>query len=214
MPATVGKPPLGCLSVRQTDKEWHINSINIEKIQSISTNTNFLSQVTGKLKIGTYTGPLQHGIVYSGGEAGALLVLWSGSDVAFSHSSCKRTSARQGCASQGALFCALCTRSSPWSELQNAGKRWTPSSSNVLFFLAREGLGYACRACGGEVAAAGPVQCPQQYLKVLPPVLTCLEGSTKPGKGSGWIQSWLWHPGLHYSHMAGEAAWPLLLPFM
>lgn len=28
-----------------------------------------LLQVTGKLKIGTYTGPLQHGIVYSGGEA-------------------------------------------------------------------------------------------------------------------------------------------------
>lgn len=25
-------------------------------------------QKTGKLKIGTYTGPLQHGIVYSGGE--------------------------------------------------------------------------------------------------------------------------------------------------
>lgn len=26
-----------------------------------------LSQTTGRLKIGTYTGPLQHGIVYSGG---------------------------------------------------------------------------------------------------------------------------------------------------
>lgn len=26
------------------------------------------TQKTGKLKIGTYTGPLQHGIVYSGGE--------------------------------------------------------------------------------------------------------------------------------------------------
>lgn len=37
--------------------------------------------MTGKLKIGTYTGPLQHGIVYSGGEAIALLVLWSGSDI-------------------------------------------------------------------------------------------------------------------------------------
>ncbi|NWI71804.1 5NTC nucleotidase, partial [Todus mexicanus] len=28
--------------------------------------------VTGKLKIGTYTGPLQHGIVYSGGETRTL----------------------------------------------------------------------------------------------------------------------------------------------
>lgn len=93
--------------------------------------------MTGKLKIGTYTGPLQHGIVYSGGEAGALLVVWSGSDVAFSHSSCERTCARQGCASQSALFVpsAHCTRSSPCSELHSAGKRRTRSSSNVLFSL-------------------------------------------------------------------------------
>lgn len=27
------------------------------------------TQKTGKLKIGTYTGPLQHGIVYSGGKS-------------------------------------------------------------------------------------------------------------------------------------------------
>lgn len=27
-------------------------------------------QTTGRLKIGTYTGPLQHGIVYSGGQTG------------------------------------------------------------------------------------------------------------------------------------------------
>lgn len=27
-----------------------------------------LFQTTGRLKIGTYTGPLQHGIVYSGGK--------------------------------------------------------------------------------------------------------------------------------------------------
>lgn len=31
----------------------------------------WLFQATGRLKIGTYTGPLQHGIVYSGG-AGSL----------------------------------------------------------------------------------------------------------------------------------------------
>lgn len=32
-------------------------------------------QTTGRLKIGTYTGPLQHGIVYSGGAS--LLLYWS-----------------------------------------------------------------------------------------------------------------------------------------
>lgn len=39
---------------------------------SWATESNALSlssfQTTGQLKIGTYTGPLQHGIVYSGGE--------------------------------------------------------------------------------------------------------------------------------------------------
>lgn len=46
-----------------------------EKIQTISCSAVMqclLPQVTGKLKIGTYTGPLQHGIVYSGGEARTL----------------------------------------------------------------------------------------------------------------------------------------------
>lgn len=49
-----------------------------EKSQTISCSVLtqcLLPQVTGKLKIGTYTGPLQHGIVYSGGEASTLLVL-------------------------------------------------------------------------------------------------------------------------------------------
>lgn len=49
-----------------------------EKSQTISCSVltqRLLPQVTGKLKIGTYTGPLQHGIVYSGGEASTLLVL-------------------------------------------------------------------------------------------------------------------------------------------
>lgn len=70
--------------------------------------------MTGKLKIGTYTGPLQHGIVYSGGEARTLFVLWHVSDIPLWPSATLAMRGlmpgpRHGCVSQSTVYCALCT---------------------------------------------------------------------------------------------------------
>lgn len=111
---------------------------------------HLLPQVTGKLKIGTYTGPLQHGIVYSGGEARTLLVLWSDSDGLLWPSATLTVTGLVPDPRQGVFLkadCtvppARCTRTSPSSLLPSTGRKWTPSSSNTLFSFAREGLGNA-----------------------------------------------------------------------
>lgn len=128
--------------------------------------------MTGKLKIGTYTGPLQHGIVYSGGEARALLVLWSGSDVPSWPSASPAVrglvpGTGQGCVSQSALYCALCTLHQKLSVITAAQCReeMDPFLLKRPFLPCQGGFGKChCRACGGGGAAAGPMQRSQLYL--------------------------------------------------
>ncbi len=52
---------------------YHLFAMNIKSKIGLSLCPGFF-QTTGRLKIGTYTGPLQHGIVYSGGEYGTVLM--------------------------------------------------------------------------------------------------------------------------------------------
>lgn len=54
--------------LRQVDTVWRASFVEDMRGEQPFVDV-FLMQNTGKLRIGTYTGDLQHGTVYSGGEA-------------------------------------------------------------------------------------------------------------------------------------------------
>lgn len=182
-----------------------------------------LPQVTGKLKIGTYTGPLQHGIVYSGGEARTLLVLWSGSDMPSWPSAtpavrCLVPGTRQGCVSQSTLYCALCTLHQKLSVIVTAQCReemdpflhQTPFSSmpGRVWEMPQQGLWWR-GSCSWPNATFPAV------LTVLSPVRPPLEGPLSQGTAAGGYTGLSVMPKAPLlSHGVGGSMAPPLLPFM